>query len=118
MGEVGLGRLRVIKSTMSDSTPGSTYCERSAVELSTGSISVLGCLVDYLVEGGEDIVSKLYFGDSGMSCNCKTNGKAKNTLFRKRSVEHPVNTVSFAEVGCASENTSELDVLSEYFGAG
>ena len=49
---------------MSNCSPGRTYGERPHVELASTAIPHLGCLIDELIECGEDIISELNFGNS------------------------------------------------------
>ena len=69
MCEVGLRRLRMVKRSVTDCAPSCPDCKRSAFELTTRTVSILCRLIDNLIEGWEDIVSKLYLCDSGMTGN-------------------------------------------------
>lgn len=49
VGKVGLGMLGMVMSTMSDSAARGTYTQSSDVELSSGTVAVLGSFVDELI---------------------------------------------------------------------
>ena len=115
--KVGLRRLRVIECAMAYCTPGGSDSKSTTLELSSRTIPILGCFIDDLVESWEDVVTKLNFGDSGISGYCCSNSKTKDALFRQRSIEDSINAVFFAEVGGAAEDAAKLDVLAENFGA-
>lgn len=97
MSEVCLRRLRVVKCTVADSTPSCPDCKGSAFELTTRTVSILCGLIDNLIEGWEDIVTKLYLCDSGMPGNSQPNSESDNTLLGKRSIENPIDSVALAE---------------------
>ena len=52
MGEMSLGMLRMVMSTMTDGTARGTNTQTTDVELSSGTVTVLGSLVDELIGGG------------------------------------------------------------------
>lgn len=87
----------MVKRTVADSTPSCSDCKGSAFKLTTRTISILCGFIDNLIEGWEDIVTKLYLCDSGMSGNSQPNSKSDNTLLGKRSIEDPIDSVALAE---------------------
>lgn len=87
----------MIECAVSDGSPGGPNGERSALELSSRPVSVLGCLVDDLVEGGEDIVAELDLGYRGVSGHCQPDRESDDALLGQRRVEHPVHSVPLAQ---------------------
>ena len=96
--EVGLRTLGVIVASMANSTARGPDSQTSAIPLISASVPVLGCLVDNLIEGWEDVVSELDLGDSCLSNTRQPNSEASNTLLAKRAVEDSVGSVLFVEV--------------------
>ena len=81
VGEIGLGRLRMIQSSVTNSTPRCSKCQLSTLELAPRSISILGSLVYDLVESGEDVIAKLDLGDGSVPSYGYSNREPSNTLF-------------------------------------
>jgi len=118
VGKVGLWALGVVKGTVSHGGAGSANSQTANVKQVSGSVTVLGRLIDKLwqdtvrtiinilllggernqgdkstpnlVEGGEDVVSKLDLGDGGGTHRRKPNSETGNRLLTEGSVEHPV----------------------------
>ena len=85
----------------------------AALKLITRTIPELGRLIHYLIEGWEDVVSKLHFSNcSGASCR-GTNRKAGNSLFGEWRIEHSICTILLIEAHGAAEDTTKLDIFSE-----
>lgn len=67
MSEISLGGLTVIMGTMTYGPTWRTDGEASSRELVSGSIAKFSSFIDDLVEGWEDIVSKLHFCDGSLT---------------------------------------------------
>ena len=70
-----------------------------------------------MVKGWENVVSELNLGDSSMACNCQSDSESDDALFGERGIEDSIDSIPFAETGGTAEDSSELDILSENFGA-
>ena len=66
-----------------------------------------------LVESRENIVGKLYLSDGISPGHGQTDGKARDTLFTQRSVEHPLLAELLRQSDGAAEHSAEGHVLSE-----
>lgn len=80
MSKVRLGGLRVIQRTMTYSTPSRPESQLADLELTSRAISVLGSLVDNLVESRENVISELDLSNGRMPHRSDTNRKPCNTL--------------------------------------
>jgi len=101
---------------MADSSVGRADSQRAAVELVARAISKLCSFVHQLIEGWEDVVSKLHLGDGSRASRGVPDSKASDTLLTKRSVEYSVGSVLLVEVHRAPEHSSKLNILSEQDG--
>lgn len=107
----------MIEGSVSDCSPGGSNGQRTTLKLTTGPIAILGSFVDDLIKGGENIVGKLNFCDGGMSSDCSSDGESDDALLGERSVKDSIYSILLDESGGAPEDSSELDVFSENFGA-
>lgn len=81
MHEVRLWSLAVVMATVADSSVRNSAGDSSGIKETSGSISVLGdfvvelrqdeCILRYLIEGGENVVSELDLGDGNASSSCE-----------------------------------------------
>ena len=83
------------------------------VELIAGAVPELGSLVDNLVKGREDVISELHLGDCCCTGSSGTNSETSDTLLGQGSAEDTIGTVLLIKAHCATENSTELDILSE-----
>lgn len=113
MGEIGLGRLRMVAGTVPNSTTRCAEDERAAVEFVARSVSVFSSLIDELIESGEDIISKLHFSNHVCSDRSHADSEAGDALFTERSVENSIGSVFLVQIHRATENTAEFNVLTE-----
>jgi hypothetical protein len=66
-----------------------------------------------LVEGWENVISKLNFGDSSSSHCSITDGKTGNTLLAQGRIENPIIPEFFFQINSAAKNASECYILSK-----
>ena len=115
MTEIGLGRLGVIKSTMTNSTPGGSKSKFPTLKLSSRSIPVFSGFVDNLIKGWEYIIAKLNFSDGSMPRDSNSNSKPRDSLFREWRIKNSLDPILFNQSTRAPEYTSKLHVFTEYF---
>lgn len=100
--------------TVTDCAVGRSENELAAIKFVTRTISVLGSLVDNLIESRENVISELHLSDGSCAGGCEADSKTTDTLLGERSVENSVSAVFLVETHRAAEDTSKLDVLTEY----
>ena len=83
------------------------------MEITSRSVTILGSLVDDLIEGGENVVTKLNFSYAGVASDSCPDGEAKDSLFGEGGIEHSVCAVALIEAHGATEDSSELYILPE-----
>lgn len=105
----------MVEPSVANSSPGGSECERSTVELSTGSESEFGSLVDDLIESREDVVSELNLSNSVVPCSSQSYCEPSNSLFTYWSIENSIDSVLFNQPTGASENSTEFYILPEHF---
>ena len=132
MGEVRLGRLRVVESSVTHGAPGGSEGQRAAVKQVSTAVSVLGGLVDnldtnpaindgrhpllYLVKCREDVVGKLDLCDGVGPGHGETDSEASDALLTQGSVEDSLFPVLLGQTHGTAEHSTEGHVLSEYAG--
>lgn len=107
----------MVVATMPDSTTGGSDSQPTTVEEPSGPVPHLGCFIDDLVKGREDIVCELDLCDRcGAGCR-GSNSKPDDALFGERGVEDAAGAEARGEACGAAEDAAERDVLSEDQGA-
>jgi len=115
--KVSLGRLRVVQSAVPNCPIRRPDRQLAAIELITRSVSEFGGLVHYLVEGWENVVSKLHLGDGGSPGSGSSNRKSSDALLGQGRVEDAISAVLFVEAHRTAENTTKFDIFTEKQGA-
>ena len=85
MAEVGLGRLRVIMTSMTNSSIRRTDRQTSHIEHTSTTITIFSGLIHDLIESREDIIRELNLGNRGVAHSSHTNSKTSDTLFHFKS---------------------------------
>lgn len=116
MGKKCLIGLAMPKPPVTNRATGSPYSKASAVPVGAASISELGCLVDQLVEGRENVVVELDLSYGIVTLGGKTYSESGDSLLAQRGVEDSVVSVFFVKVLSAAENTSKLNVFPKDVG--
>ena len=65
---------------MTDGTVRRPNGKLATIELVTRPVAELGCLVDNLIKGRENVVSELHLSDGGSSSRRSSNCKTSDTL--------------------------------------
>jgi len=103
-----------LQRTMAHAARWHAYYKPTTVDASSPRpVSVLGCLVVYLVECREDIVGELNLGDRPHALSSCSNSESNQALLTQWSIEDSVCAKVCSQVHRTSENTAKLDILSK-----
>ena len=100
-----------------DSRTGGSDSEAATVKFTTAPIAHFSSLVNYLIEGGQYIVSELNFCNGKVALRRQSNREADDSLLAKRRIEDSVGSELGVQVLRAPEHSSKLHVLAKYVGA-
>ncbi len=113
MDEERLGRLRVVVAATDTPADRRADHHRHRV-LAAAPVAELGRFADDLVEGREDEIRELDFGDGAETVERHADRRADDAAFGERRVDHTVFTELVVEAGGDAEHAAHLaDVLTE-----